>query len=57
MPPLQPGGGGSYVPPPGGGGSYVGCSGKDGLLGLPFYPFLGEGSPTKIGYRKRVPLF
>ena len=31
------------------------------LLGppvVPFYPFLGEGSPTKIDYRKRlVPLF
>ena len=24
---------------------------------VPFYPFLGEGSPTKIDYRKRVPLF
>ena len=23
----------------------------------PFYPFLGEGSPTKIDYNKRVPLF
>ena len=36
----------------------------DGWLGLvshlpsvPFYPFFEEGSPTKIGYRKRVPLF
>ena len=30
------------------------------LLGppvVPFYPLLGEGSPTKIDYRKRVPLF
>ena len=28
-----------------------------GLLGppvVPFYPFLGEGSPTKIDYRKTV---
>ena len=25
---------------------------------VPFYPFLGEGSPTKIDYRKQlVPLF
>ena len=24
---------------------------------VPFYPFVGEGSPTKIDYRKRVPLF
>ena len=25
---------------------------------VPFYPFLGEGSPTKIDYRKKlVPLF
>ena len=24
---------------------------------VPFYPFLGEGSPTKIGYRKRAPFF
>ena len=50
-----------------------GCPGEGGMrvnqyLGppvVPFYPFLGEdsrysarpGSPTKIDYRKRVPLF
>ena len=24
---------------------------------VPFYPFLGEGAPTKIDYRKKAPLF
>ena len=36
-------------------------TGSFALLGLPvvpFYPFLGEGSPTKIDYGKKlVPLF
>ena len=51
-------------------GSHSNCNGSPceglrelgtvSLLGppvVPFYPVLGEGSPTKIDYKKRVPLF